>query len=616
MGLVKTKKTLAGLTFICAATLLFADQVIDTTFDDNEHDLEQYWYYYDDNAMVGPDDRPQLYPEKRPSVIDVAYTEHERQSRPGDDWLIKEYEFRTDVSDGKPCAMMPFTLGESWDVAYRNYSYTAMPYCGLGAQLAPEGESLDLTGVESIRFSIKSRVQDLEVKFKVQILAMDEHSNKALDEEWKGGEFGYHEYTCSTTAEQWTSVSVYIGGPPEENEIQQPQWVFDTGDEAGIMDFDITQCTKLVWEVVGEERLVDTLDIADVRLIGGGYPGDLEIPYAPPECCCFGDFEQFPYNESPLGTYWYAYSDVPYGGASSVDEEYAIGNDVAGLLNLQFIEGNGAYGTRAPALQYQLGPTFQMDGYNTRGFVGIGCDLYDSLSVEYWDAASLGVDGIYFEYKKEGDEGLIFEILDYHDVGDADNPERKDSRGSGLYHYRYLPSTDGEWRRAWIPFDGLTVNFDWEGFVDIPLDLTRLAKIRWKAEGDQGEQGLFAVDNVVFPMEYNPSDRLRRGGGCYYPGASAGMNNRPAIQSRTIRADYRRCGIIVNLCEMRNLAAGKISLVNTRGELIRSVSLSAGVESVTVPAGSLSAGVYFIRLHATTHDEKRIERQTRVNVVK
>ena len=91
------------------------------------------------------------------------------------------------------------------------------------------------------------------------------------------------------------------------------------------------------------------------------------------------------------------------------------------------------------------------------------------------------------------------ELRDINDVGDADNPNRKELRGPGIVYFRNLPATGGVWRKVLIPFDSLVIHDEWEGYNPIPLDKNNLAKIQWKVQGGQGTSGLYAIDNIYFP---------------------------------------------------------------------------------------------------------------------
>src|SRR5690554_6392897 len=118
MSKFKWKAVLSGFITILTASSMFAQEVtvLDATFDDNANNLEGYWYYYDDSAGVSLNDSPQSDPDSKPSTVDVPFTWEPRNAYDGDPADKKGYEFQTDVSFSKPCATMPFTLFESWEV--------------------------------------------------------------------------------------------------------------------------------------------------------------------------------------------------------------------------------------------------------------------------------------------------------------------------------------------------------------------------------------------------------------------------------------------------------------------------------------------------------------------
>ena len=138
MSILKLKTVMAGLLSLATLSWLSADAVIDKDFDDDQNDFEFYWYYYDDNAGVGPQDRPQRAPMLDPSVIDVPYTERERHGYDGNDtadkWMVKEYKFQTTEALSKRCATMPFTFGDPWVAKYcqGENDTCAEPYVGIG----------------------------------------------------------------------------------------------------------------------------------------------------------------------------------------------------------------------------------------------------------------------------------------------------------------------------------------------------------------------------------------------------------------------------------------------------------------------------------------------------
>ena len=121
-----------GLTAVLIySSLLFSKYILLDDHEDgtNSNELENYWYYYDDNTGIHEYDRPQADPASTPSVIDVPYTERLREAfgNPDDSVTIKDYSFTCNEEAGNKYATMPFILGNSWTTT----SGTALPYVGI-----------------------------------------------------------------------------------------------------------------------------------------------------------------------------------------------------------------------------------------------------------------------------------------------------------------------------------------------------------------------------------------------------------------------------------------------------------------------------------------------------
>lgn len=617
MGSFHSELLCVGLIVQCAVSSLLADQIVDTTFNDNQNDMEFYWFCYDDSWRAGPTDRPQAAPQLAPTVIHGNYDEYARRSTPEDDWQIRDYEIQTGVSVGEPCASLPFTMGQSWEITEGGVTFMLTPYCGIGTALAGEGESIDLTGADSISFKIKSRVGAQRVRFMVHTLPMDIHSDKALNEAFEGGEFAYHQMEISAKPGEWTRYAACIGGDPTGIDIKQPVWVDGGVHQAGMMDFDITRCTKLVWEVVGEDGNVDTLDVADVKIISNWHKIVIDSVWIPttdgPQepYVMFSDFETAPVNESPLLTYWYAYSDIEYNGNTAVPEEYAQYNAATGHLNINFNQGSGSDGEgRAAAIKYTLGEEVTIDGHSVPAYVGIGCNLYDSAAVQYWNVVNaeicqqfscvdIDINSIYFEYFNDGDNYLVFELLDIHDVGDADNPQRKFSRGNGSVHHINLPPTGAEWKKVNIPFSELIINRDADDFQDIPLDRTQLAKIQWKVQGAEGTQGTFGIDNIAFTETSN----------------GVNVSKPHTVKTAGITTFYSNGAVQVSLSSGQKISRGTIELINLKGATVHSVSIQKS-QTLSIPATTLSAGLYFVKVDGMGSDGAVIRKTSSLNIIK
>ena len=607
MGLFTFRTALAGLTTVLAASWLYAVAIVDKTFEDNQNEFEFYWYYYDDNAGVGPNDRPQLFPALTPTVVDVPTKEKERNGYdgkdPSDTWKVKEYTFQVTTSLSKACATMPFTFGDPWEADYcAKGKACAMPYVGIGTMLTKEKGSIDLTGVDAIHFFIKSRVNELqEVTVKIETLDINEYAFKPGDQ-MNGDEFGYYGYTIAVQPGEWQEFTIPLA------DLDLPgTWAHD-------FEFDIKNCTKLAWEIKGDGEITgDTLDLADVYFTGTyefvSPSMWIKTETARPAGGLFSTFDKAPYNQSGLKTYWYAYNDADISGSSTVDALYATRDEETGKLFIEFQpnSGFGAQGQGA-ALVYKLGPPIPRDTISILGFVGIGCNLYDSAKVKYWDATTDGANSVYFEYMTDaGAKYLTLELSDINDVGDADNPTRKEMRGSGIVYYRNFPATGAAWKQVLIPFDSLVTHDTWEGYNHIPLDKTKLAKIQWKVQAGNGTEGVYAIDNI------------------YFPGADFGLIPDPVVSGKSARsantaglqASFVNNTIRINWNGASKLAGGKVSLINTRGVVVGNVNVARSSSIATgISMGSLPAGMYFIRLNATDAAGKAVVMQAPVTIVK
>ncbi|MBN1757210.1 MAG: T9SS type A sorting domain-containing protein [Chitinispirillaceae bacterium] len=585
------------------ASWLFADAVVDKTFEDNQNEFEFYWYYYDDNAGVGPNDRPQIAPTLTPSVIDVPYTEKERHAfdDPADTWMVKEYKFQPGESLSKKCATMPFTFGDMWEAGYCTAGACAQPFVGLGTMLTKEGSGIDLTGADTIHFFAKSRVNELtEVYVKIQTLDIDEYADKPGDQ-MKGDEFGYYGTTIAIGPGDWQEFNIAIA------DLDLPgSWAYDFA-------FNITKCTKLGWEIKGDgEMTSDTIDVADVYFKGSYtfvspsmWPNE---EAGMPTSGLFSSFDKAPFNQSGLGTFWYAYNDVEIGGSSSVDETYAVQDPTTGKLAIKFTENSG-FGNagQGAALVYTLGPPIPRDTITILGFVGIGCNLYDSAKATYFNADSAGISSVYFEYFTDaGAKFMTLEVSDVNDVGDALNPTRKESRGSGIVYYRNFPATNGVWKRVLIPLDSLVTHDTWNGYVHIPLDKMQLAKIQWKVQAGEGTNGAYAIDNIHFPGADFGLGQIAVEKEFVHNNVQSGFN--ASFANNAIRVDWNGTS---------KLANGKIMLINTRGMVVSSTSINGGSNIATgISAATLPTGMYFVRLNAIDAAGKAVVMQAPVTIVK
>jgi hypothetical protein len=601
MGLFKIRTALVGLSslLLAASTNLFAASV-DSDFGDNQNDFEYYWYYYDDNAGVGKNDRPQIAPTTKASVIDVVSKDSVRNAfgNTADTWKVKVYTFTTGKEGDNKYAICPFTMGSTWTASYGK----ATPYVGIGTMLCADKDSINLTGAKSVTFKIKSCVKPMTVNFKVQTKAIDDYSMVANP---SGDAFGYYSKTVPVTT-TWASQTVNLA------DLAQPiswckefTWDFSSG------------ATKLAWEVPQQlnatalpEGAKDTLCLDDITIDGYTFISKTvwsNITATKPASILFSDFETDPKNQANNLFYWYAYNDAEIGGTSKVDAgAAAIEGSKQLALDISATAGSG--GSSAPAIKFTFGAPINQAGTMVNGFVGIGINTYDSINCKYWDAKTSGVTSIYFEYTYQGDaKYLTLEISDTNDVGDSKSPARKDKRGKGVVWYKnLLPTGDGVWAKCEIPLSQLSIHGDWVGAKAIPLDLSAITKLQWKVQGGEGQQGQFAIDNIYFPGATNVKVGT-------VPVTYFGSHPKASA----FHVSYLNGKVNVNLNNTTALSNGRINLVNAKGAVVSSQSIAKTADvAASFSSRNLSSGMYFVNLRAIDANGKAVTMQSPVSIVK
>ncbi len=590
-----------GFSIVLFFPSLFAGNLLldDFSDGDNANNLEQYWYYYDDNRLTGPDDRPLASPGSRQSDITVPYSLMYREAagNKADTFRIRNYSFCVKEQSGNKYGAMPFLLGEKWKVSW-GYAY---PYVGMVTMLAVDGRSIDLTGATRVSFKMRSHANQLTVGFQFRTLDIARDSSFAY--------FG--RVIAVDTA--WAQFHIAI---PQD--LMQPGW---TAAAQAKFALDVNHATELAWEVHGENNPMiasDTVDIDDIVIEGDFSSPPPNPPPTRPATAAFCAFETVPRNITPLGTYWYAFDDHDYQGNSNITRG-AHKDTSTGLYTLVWITGSGfgncGYG---PAIDLLLGKALRKaaaagDTITLPGFAGTGFNTYDSALAIYFNAKTgkIGPNGsavmandknsIYFEYVADGDfKFLTLEIRDIYDVPDKNNPDRKDSRGPGnVWHYD-LPKSLA-WRSVEIPFDSLVIDSTRKDYVPIPFDKTKLAKVLFKAHGAQGNEGIIQIDNVYFPGI--------RCFGCT-PAKRAPVH---AVRESAFRAAYRDGCIRIDLNPACDIISGVIELIDLNGRVIKTGRISGSPDYILkISENCAGKGLYFVRVSGWGRDGKTISRQAPV----
>lgn len=583
--------------FFTASGTVLADQIIDNEFDDNENNFEYYWYYFDDNAGVGYNDRPQSAPETTPSEILVPFTERPREFRgdKSDAFKIKEYEFKTEAAGSNSFATMPFTFGDEFEV---DAGWSMQPFVGIGTMLAPDGKSIDLAGATKIKFKLKSRVKSLSVRFKIQTFEIDSisaGSAEELDAE-NNNPFGYYgkNVTVATGGFQEFEINLDEDG----GDLSPPAWA------KYALPFNLKRVTKLAWEVNKDDNSTitgDTLDIDAIEVIAYTYNSPrlwkktVPMTPLPEEAVLFSNFDNNPPAKNTFDKYWYAYNDASVGGNSAILSGAAL-NDQTNLLDLNWKAQSGSTGSDTGLeIHYQIGDPVMQGQIKVRGFVGVGCNTYDSTTEKYWDVKDAGIKNIYFHYITDGDiPYLTLEISDINDVADKSNPERKDGRGSGVVWYKNFPHTSGKWVAVELPLDSLYVNSHWKDAKDTPLDLTKIAKLQWKVQGAKGKSGAVGIDNVYFTKTALPVVRRSR------------INENKLFQKTYSNGQLR---IIVS----KSIKKGTVRLFNSNGTMIATKALNSTNVFSDV---NFSSGCYIIQIDAENVNRQTVKMQAPLFIVK
>lgn len=590
MGRFKFKKALCGLATVTTAVSIFAvDHLVDNHEDGtNENELERYWYYYDDFAGTKEDDRPTAGPKTTPSEILLKYKDKEITLDNGDKHTMKDYEFTVEEEDGNKFATMPFKYGETWTASYGD----ASPYVGIGTGLS--GKSIDLSEATGFRFKMRARGEkELVVTFQIE-------SRTILDRKT----FDYHGTNLIAPLDKWKEFEVEFAS------LEQPGWT-PKANKVELADA-LAEVVQLAWQVHGENNKTVTegvLDIDDIYIMGTtitlpSMHTKVEALKDTTGLYAFATFEEKPKNQQKhLKTYWYAYDDGEIKGTSEV-RAGATKSETTNRLTLEFEEETGSddKGT-APFLDFKLGKVItREDGIKIKPFVGIGINVYDSATATYWDASKQ--DYIYFHYKTAGAgiKKATLEISDSNDVGDKNNPKRKEKRGSGVVWYKDLPNTNEEWKAVKIKFSDLVAHEDWDVYKHIPLVKSALAKIQFKVQGDEGTEGFLAIDNVYFGKPIDGTPVLPK------------LNT---VNTNAFAASYRNGQININWAGKTAIAEGKISLFDAKGSMIQSSSI-AKVSKVSdaISANALASGIYIVKLSGVDVNGNAISLQKSLNVLK
>ncbi len=292
----------------------------------------------------------------------------------------------------------------------------------------------------------------------------------------------------------------------------------------------------------------------------------------------FSNFDSVPYGQSGLKTYWAAFDDTWCGGTSEITRGIDSSTEAGGTrFTPSWEENTGSNFTgHGLSLEYRIGTTINGQSPDTTGFIGMECNLYDSAKAEYWDATTSGIESVYFRYITQGnDDSITFTLKDYYDSPDADQRDKKDTRGKGIYWHKRFPPSGGCWYEAYASFNSLVCSNTGDS-----LDPTRLAQMQFTVHGSEGQSGVFAIDDIYF---------------------SGGIPNRSTtFKIRTAnRLSLRQSGNILSITLPRytgNRPPLHIEVCNAKGTMQIRHQFPANETSTSLRLSLLPSGVYFIRI--------------------
>ena len=567
-----------GLLAAAAAMSAMPVKAADALVDDfeggtNQNKFSSFWYFYDDHTDGGS------------SVVTSSLP-----SPTAERLFDPTVSLGLDEKGGR-AAKFSYTMGPAALTCGLTCEFGQ--YVGFGTDMTPTKAALDLTGATKITYKAKAVAATTVV---VEVSTTPVTSQAAPQK------YAVHNVTHNITT-TWKTYEISLSETALTNPLKQPSWA------KPVVAFDPKTVEKIAWKI--------SMDAATNPLAGTILIDSVIVKnytWANPAACipCIGvqgagtgallsDFNLTPKNQNALGFYWYAYNDAA-GRTVTAQSQYSeiFGGVVADSLVptkpvLAIAGSKGVAASDAAWIQFTLGPIYLERGFTIKPFVGVGTRLADDLGLAHFNAKAST--GISFDYQTTGAD------IDYIRM------EVKDERnlGAGIVHYVLLPSTDGAWKSATIPWTKLVLP-DYNEvklIADKTLHTQALEQIQWTFQSDAKKTGTIAVDNVkiVGMTTITP--------------ANAGILSRNNSHSQNLTARNGRNGLQVSI----NLAAGKhvgsLELLDMRGIVLASqkVDLKGGMTSVVhMSLDKTAKGVYFIRLK-TNNGKAVTEAMTQISLL-
>ncbi|MBN2037692.1 MAG: hypothetical protein JW768_13205 [Chitinispirillaceae bacterium] len=543
----------------------------------NENYYGQYWYVYDDHEDGG----------------NTTITNLTKKADGTYDFVPTASEGNTSGSPGFG-AKVAFQLGNTKPGDGTN---TWGNMVGIGTMLAAEGEYMNLTGANVIKFWAKVERPagtGSQVDMRVEVCT------KQFDPGNTPGDFGYY-HTIIPISGTWAQYNIPLSSTDVGfGHLEQWDW---SVSKSGAVPFDITQVGKIQWCISEDGNVTAWADAAGVLYIDDvtiepftpHFFDEIEVNKigAPGATGLAADnllstFDNTTVNSA--GFYGYCYTDVDANptNASAITAGATL-SDVTQKYTLITSPG-GVNDTKCASITFQLGTTFQ-DGANTvQPFVGIGTNLVrtDANGGSMGDVCDLSsATAIYFDYKLVSDNinFLQFEFTTDQSFG---NP--------GAVYYVKCPKTGDAWKSARVELSATPAELVLPKWDDVtqttPLDKTKTLKFQWKVQGAPRSEGTLAIDNVYTIGKAWDIKVI-------HPRTRA---SNTAFQVKQLNNQAQ-----VTFAMPQQARSAVIDLISMQGKVLASQSLNRagnGKHLVAFPTGNLSNGPYFVKITCDNKDVK------------
>ena len=159
---------------------------------------------------------------------------------------------------------------------------------------------------------------------------------------------------------------------------------------------------------------------------------------------------------------------------------------------------------------------------------------------------------------------------------------------SGVVHYIDLPTTNGAWKGANVPFTSLVLPH-WSGVITTtPLDKTKLEKIQWAVQDEANTTGELAIDNVYL-----------LGATTITKPTNIGVINQGNFAKTMNGISTFMTNNNLKVTLPQEMSNASVTLVNTKGSVITK-NLSVANHTAMVNVAGVAKGVYMLTVKAST----------------